>query len=53
MRRHGVYMWLCATIVVGAVVLAVITESPLAVLPAIGCVVMIVAMIFMMGETGD
>jgi hypothetical protein len=52
MRGHGMHMWMCAAMVVGALVLVAVTGSGLALVPAIGCVLMMVVMMRMMGGMG-
>jgi hypothetical protein len=45
-------MWMCAALVVAALGLVLITGSGLAFAPLIGCVAMMVVMIWMMGAMG-
>lgn len=52
MRGHGAHMWMCGAMVMGVVVIALITGNPLALIPIIGCVVMMGAMMLMMGGMG-
>jgi hypothetical protein len=49
MRGHGAHMWMCLAMVVGALVIVLATGSALALLPVIGCVLMMVVMMQMMG----
>ena len=49
MRGHGLHMWMCAAMVVGALVAVLVTVNGLYILPALGCVLMIGAMLWMMG----
>ncbi len=53
MRGHGVHMWLCAVMIAGVGLIALISGSALALVPVVGCVVMMAAMMLMMGGTGD
>ena len=53
MRGHGMHMWICGAMVLGAVVLVAVTGSAAALLPAVGCVLMMVVMMRMMGGMGD
>ena len=52
MRGHGMHMWMCGAMVLGAVVVVGLTGSAFALLPAIGCVLMMVVMMRMMGGMG-
>ena len=52
MRGHGMHMWMCGAMVLGALVVVGLTGSAFALLPAIGCVLMMVVMIRMMGGMG-
>jgi hypothetical protein len=45
-------MWMCAAMVIGALVILAATGSGLALLPAVACVVMMVVMMQMMGGMG-
>jgi hypothetical protein len=42
-------MWICGAMIVGALVVVLVTGSTAAFLPVIGCVLMMVAMMAMMG----
>ena len=53
MRGHGMHMWMCGAMILGAVVVVAITGSAVALLPAVGCVLMMVVMMRMMGGMGD
>jgi hypothetical protein len=47
-------MWMCAAMVLGALLVVVaVTGSGYALLPAVGCVLMMVVMMRMMGGMGD
>ena len=50
MRRHGMHMWMCGAMVLVALIVVLATGSVFALLPAIGCVVMMGAMMWMMGR---
>lgn len=53
MRGHGAHMWMCAVMVVVALVVVLATRSALYVLPALGCMLMMgVMMSMMMGGMG-
>jgi NADH:ubiquinone oxidoreductase subunit 6 (subunit J) len=52
MCGHGAHMWMCGAMIVGAVVIVLATGSPLAVLPVVGCILMLVVMMQMMGAMG-
>ena len=52
MRGHGMHMWMCGAMILGAVVVVAITGSGVALLPAVGCVLMMVVMMRMMGGMG-
>ena len=52
MRKHGVHMWMCAAMVLGALVAVAITGRAAVLVPAVGCVAMMVVMMQMMGGTG-
>ena len=52
MRGHGVHMWMCGAMIVGAVVLGLVTGSAFAFLPVLGCILMMVVMMSMMGRMG-
>lgn len=49
MRGHGAHIWMCGAMVVAAVAIVLSTGSPLAFLPVIGCVLMMVVMMQLMG----
>ena len=53
MRGHGAHMWMCGAMVVGALVIVLATGSAVAFLPVIGCVLMMVVMMLMMGGMGS
>ena len=52
MRGHGLHMWMCGAMVVFALVVVLSTGSAAALLPAVGCVLMMVVMMRMMGGMG-
>lgn len=52
MRRHGAHMWMCGAMVVVALGLVLITGNLLAFIPVVGCVLMMVVMMSMMGGMG-
>jgi len=45
-------MWMCGAMVVAAVAIVLFTGNPLAFLPIIGCVLMMVVMMQLMGGMG-
>ena len=53
MRGHGMHMWMCGAMVVVAVILVVATGSAYWLLPVIGCVLMMGAMMYMMAAIGS
>ena len=58
MRGHGMHMWMCGAMVLVALVLVLATGSGYFLLPVIGCMLMMGAMMFMMmrgmgGRGGD
>ena len=48
MRGHGTHMWICVAMVVVALVVVLATGSALYILPALGCMLMMGAMMWMM-----
>lgn len=52
MRGHGAHMWMCAGMIVVAAGVVLITGNPLAFIPVVGCVLMMVVMMSMMGGMG-
>ena len=46
-------MWMCGAMVVGALIVVLTTGSAFAVVPVIGCVLMMVVMMRMMGGMGS
>jgi hypothetical protein len=48
MRGHGAHMWMCAGMVVVALVVVLATGRALYILPAIGCMLTMGAMMWMM-----
>jgi hypothetical protein len=58
MRGHGLHMWMCAGMVVVALVAVLVSGSAFFILPALGCVLMMGGMMWMMmdgmrGHGGD
>jgi hypothetical protein len=52
MRGHGMHMWMCGAMVLVALVVVLATGTAYFLLPVIGCVVMMGAMMLMMGGIG-
>jgi hypothetical protein len=52
MRGHEGHVWICGVMVAGALLIVAFTGKVAALLPAIGCVLMMVVMMHMMGH-GD
>ena len=52
MRGHGAHMWMCGAMILGAVLVVAITGNVAALIPALGCVLMMVVMMQMMGGQG-
>lgn len=52
MFKHASHMWMCGAMVLAAVVFALITGSAGSLIPAAGCVLMMVVMMQMMGGMG-
>jgi hypothetical protein len=50
MFKHAAHMWMCGAMVLAALVVVLITGKAAALVPAIGCVVMMVVMMRMMGR---
>ena len=48
MRGHGAHMWMCAAMVVVALVVVAATGNAVFILPAVGCMLMMGAMMWMM-----
>ena len=48
MRGHAAHMWMCGAMVVIALAAVLFTGNPLAFLPVIGCVLMMVVMMQLM-----
>ena len=48
MRGHGAHIWMCAAMVVVALVAVLATGSGAYILPALGCTLMMGAMMWMM-----
>ena len=49
MFKHASHMWLCGAMIIGAGVLAIVTGTVAVLLPAAGCVLMMLVMMRMMG----
>jgi hypothetical protein len=45
-------MWMCGAMVVGALIVVLVTGSGFAFLPVVGCVLMMLVMMWMMGGMG-
>ena len=52
MLKHGAHMWMCGLMVAGALIMLAVSGNPAALLPALGCVLMMVAMMSMLGGHG-
>jgi NADH:ubiquinone oxidoreductase subunit 6 (subunit J) len=52
MRGHGAHIWMCGVMVVGAPVVVLATGNAYALLPVVGCVLMMAVMMQMMGGMG-
>jgi len=52
MRGHATHMWMCGAMVVGALVVGLVTGNALAFLPVVGCILMMVVMMQVMGGMG-
>ena len=52
MRGHGLHLWLCSALVVGALIAVLVTGNALAFVPVIACVLMMGVMMMMMGGRG-
>ncbi len=52
MRGHGTLMSMCGAVVVVALVVVLATRSAFPLLPVVGCVLMMGAMMLMMGGMG-
>lgn len=52
MRGHGAHVWMCAAVIAGALVVLFSTGDAFAFLPVIGCVLMMVVMMQLMGGMG-
>ena len=52
MRGHGAHMLMCALMIVAALVVGLLTGNALALIPIIGCVLMMVVMMRMMRGMG-
>jgi hypothetical protein len=48
MRGHGKHMWICAAMIVVAIVLVLATGNGFYLLPVVGCVLMMGAMMWLM-----
>ena len=52
MRGNAAHRWMCGAMIFAAVVIVAATGNPAALLPAVGCVLMMVVMMQMMGGMG-
>ena len=52
MRGHGMHMWICGAMVLVALVFVLATGSAYFLLPVVGCVLMMGAMMVMMSGMG-
>lgn len=52
MRGHASHMWMCGAMIAGALVVVAVTGSTAVLLPAAGCVLMMLVMMQAMGPTG-
>jgi hypothetical protein len=52
MRGHGAHMWMCGAMILGAAVIVLATGNTLALLPVVGCILMMLVMMGMMGMMG-
>jgi hypothetical protein len=52
MRGHGLHLWLCGALIVGAVIAVLVTSNALAFVPVIACGLMMGVMMLMMGGMG-
>lgn len=52
MFKHAAHMWMCGVMVAGALIALVVSGNAVALVPAIGCVLMMVVMMQMMGGSG-
>ena len=52
MLKHASHMWMCGAMIVAALAIGFATGSPAALLPAVGCVVMMLVMMRMMDGHG-
>ena len=51
-RGHGTHIWICGALVLAALLIALISGKAVAYVPVIGCVLMMVVMMQMMGSMG-
>src|SRR5262249_53526350 len=52
MREHGKHMWICAAMIAAALIVVAVTGSAYALLPVVGCVLMMGAMMRLMAGMG-
>ncbi len=52
MRGHAKHMWMCGAMVLVALVFVLVTGSAAYLLPVVGCLLMMGAMMYMMGGMG-
>ena len=48
MTKHASHMWICGAMIAFALVVLVVSGNPVVLIPAIGCVLMMGGMMFMM-----
>ena len=48
MRGHGAHIWMCAAVLLAALVIVLATGNSLFIVPALGCMLMMGAMMWMM-----
>ena len=54
MRGHGAHIWMCAAVLLAALVIVLATGNAFFIIPALGCMLMMGAMMWMMmGGMGD
>ena len=53
MFKHVAHMWMCGAMVLAALVVVLFTGKAAALLPAIGCMLVMVVMMQMMGGDSD
>ena len=53
MRGHGVHIWMCGAMIAVAAAVLLLTGNGLAFAPVIGCILMMIVMMRMMGGMGN